>query len=102
MLNAEWYHADAVGVDTSNIDSITGFRCHTCCERNAPLCPHSVIVKFKSDMSQLAAIQSDAAAECTEEVSNAVPPRSEVCFKDFDVYYLKLNHYQICLFLFYL
>ena len=85
LYRTEWLHADAIGVHSDNIENITGFRCHNCCERDPPVCPHSMIVKFKSDVSQLVEIQNDAAAECTEEVSNAVPPLSEVCFNCFDI-----------------
>ncbi|XP_024027304.1 DDT domain-containing protein PTM isoform X2 [Morus notabilis] len=72
----EWFHADAIGIHPENIDIVIGFRCHTCCERTPPVCLHSVTMQ--SDVSQLAEVQNTAAVDCTEEVSNTVPPLSEV------------------------
>lgn len=68
-----------------DIDKLIGFRCHTCRESTPPVCPQSVIAR--TGMSQLADVQSNAAVECTEEVSNAVPPLSEVCLNYFTVNY---------------
>lgn len=47
-----------------------------CCERATPVCPHLPTVQ--TDVSQLAEVQDTAAVDRTEEVSNAVPPLSEV------------------------
>ena len=77
IYHADWFHGDAFGVHTENIDKLIGFRCHTCRESTPPVCPQSVITR--TDMSQLAEVQNNAAVERTEEISNAVPPLSEVC-----------------------
>ncbi|CAN1189399.1 DDT domain-containing protein PTM [Linum perenne] len=34
-----WFHGDAFGLDSDNIDSVIGFRCHWCRERKPPSCP---------------------------------------------------------------
>lgn len=58
------------------MDKLIGFRCHLCRKRDPPICPHMLAVN--SDVSQLVEAQSNAVVECNDEVSNAVPPLSEV------------------------
>ncbi|CAB4278340.1 unnamed protein product [Prunus armeniaca] len=53
-----WFHAEAFGLSSENIDKLIGFRCHMCRQRNPPVCPHLVVVK--TDVSQLAEAQNDA------------------------------------------
>lgn len=73
---AEWFHGDAFGLNPENIDKLVGFRCHVCRKRDPPICPH--VLTVKSEVSQLVVeTQSNAVVECNE-VSNAVPPLSEV------------------------
>lgn len=74
--HAEWFHGEAFGLHSENIDKIIGFKCHACRERAPPVCPHSVLVR--TDATQLADAHNNNALECSEEVSNAVPPTSEV------------------------
>lgn len=76
FYHAEWFHGDAFGLHSENIDKLIGFKCHTCCERAPPVCPHLVVVS--TDMSQLAEAQINTVVEGSEEVSNAVPPMSKV------------------------
>lgn len=74
---AEWFHGDAFGLNPENIDKLIGFRCHVCRKRDPPICPH--VLTVKSEVSQLVVeTQSNAVVECNDEVSNAVPPLSEV------------------------
>ncbi|KAL5565828.1 hypothetical protein UlMin_028992 [Ulmus minor] len=75
-LCREWFHGDAVGLDSENIDRVHGFKCCNCLGLIPPVCPHSVIVK--TDIPQLDEVQNNAAVECPEEISNAVPPLSEI------------------------
>ncbi|KAM6596713.1 hypothetical protein CsatA_007237 [Cannabis sativa] len=75
QICGEWFHGDGFGLKTENIDRVIGFRCHTCRESAPPVCPQSILAR--TDMSQLPKVQNSAAVECTEEVSNAVPPLSE-------------------------
>uniref|UniRef100_A0A7N0UEK8 Uncharacterized protein n=1 Tax=Kalanchoe fedtschenkoi TaxID=63787 RepID=A0A7N0UEK8_KALFE len=35
----DWFHGRAFGVDADNVNYIIGFRCHSCCKRNPPVCP---------------------------------------------------------------
>lgn len=72
----EWFHGDAFGLTPENIDNLIGFRCHLCCKRTPPICPH--VLDVKSDVSQLIEAQSNAVVECNDEVSNTVPPLSEI------------------------
>lgn len=76
---AEWFHEDALGLTPENTDKLIGFRCHICCKRTPPVCPH--VLEVKSDVSQLVEAQSNAVVECNDEVSNTVPPLSEVYLK---------------------
>lgn len=78
-----WFHAEAFGLSSENIDKLIGFRCHMCRQRNPPVCPHLVVVK--TDVSQLAEAQNDAGVDFSEEVPNTVPPLSEVhiCIANF-------------------
>ncbi|PON42193.1 Autoimmune regulator [Parasponia andersonii] len=76
QICGEWFHGNAVGLHTENINKLIGFRCHSCRESTPPVCPQLVIAR--TDMSHLAEVQNNAAIECTEEVSNAAPPLSEV------------------------
>lgn len=71
-----WFHAEAFGLSSENIDKLIGFRCHMCRQRNPPVCPHLVVVK--TDVSQLAEAQNDAGVDFSEEVPNTVPPLSEI------------------------
>ncbi|KAI4306753.1 hypothetical protein L6164_030005 [Bauhinia variegata] len=70
----EWFHGDAFGLTIENARQLIGFRCHVCRDRAAPICPH-----MKRDA--LSPAESNSAIECTEELSNPVPPQplSEVC-----------------------
>ncbi|XP_040993587.1 DDT domain-containing protein PTM-like [Juglans microcarpa x Juglans regia] len=72
----EWFHGDAFGLDPENIDKLIGFRCHVCRKRDPPFCPG--VQAVKSDVSLLVEAQSNAVVDCNEEVSNAVPPLSEI------------------------
>lgn len=73
---AEGFHGDAFGLNPDNMDKLIGFRCHLCRKRDPPICPH--VLAVNSDVSQLVEAQSNAVVECNDEVSNAVPPLSEV------------------------
>ncbi|GMH11463.1 hypothetical protein Nepgr_013304 [Nepenthes gracilis] len=35
-----WFHGQAFGLDSENIQRIIGFRCHICLKRNPPVCPY--------------------------------------------------------------
>nr|XP_048322407.1 DDT domain-containing protein PTM-like isoform X3 [Ziziphus jujuba var. spinosa] len=74
----EWFHGDAFGLHSENIDKLIGFKCHTCREKGPPVCPHLVAVR--TDVSQLveAQAQNNTAVDCFEGVSNAVPSMSEI------------------------
>ena len=73
---AEWFHGEAFGLASENIDKLIGFRCHVCRKTEPPLCPHLVVVK--TDVSQLPEAQNDGSVNCSEDVPNAVPTLSEV------------------------
>ncbi|XP_040363122.1 DDT domain-containing protein PTM [Rosa chinensis] len=75
-LCGEWFHGEAFGLDSENIDKLIGFRCHVCRKTEPPVCPHLVVVK--TDVSQLAEAQTDGSVDCSEEVPNAVPTLSEM------------------------
>ncbi|XP_062082236.1 DDT domain-containing protein PTM isoform X2 [Humulus lupulus] len=76
QICGEWFHGDGFGLQTENIDKVIGFRCHTCRESAPPVCPQLIIAR--TDTSQLSEVQNSVAVECTEEVSNAAPPVSEL------------------------
>ncbi|KAL9688734.1 hypothetical protein QQ045_033158 [Rhodiola kirilowii] len=35
----DWFHGSAFGVDADKANYIIGFRCHSCCKRETPVCP---------------------------------------------------------------
>ncbi|CAN0891828.1 DDT domain-containing protein PTM [Linum grandiflorum] len=47
-----WFHGDAFGLDSSKINKVIGFRCHSCRERSPPSCPF--VEALKSDEPQVA------------------------------------------------
>ncbi|KAL6199678.1 hypothetical protein ACLB2K_029461 [Fragaria x ananassa] len=78
-LCGEWFHGEAFGLDSENIDKLIGFRCHACRKTEPPVCPHLVVVK--TDVSQLPEAQNDGSVNCSEDVPNAVPTLSEITCK---------------------
>ncbi|XP_050368365.1 DDT domain-containing protein PTM [Argentina anserina] len=78
-LCGEWFHGEAFGLGSENIDKLIGFRCHVCRKTEPPVCPNSVVVD--TDMSQLPEARNDGSLDCSEEVPNAVPTLSEITCK---------------------
>ncbi|XP_057955453.1 DDT domain-containing protein PTM isoform X2 [Malania oleifera] len=71
----DWFHGDAFGLDVENIDNLIGFRCHKCCKRSPPVCPHLQVLK--SDVAQFDEMKSKAGPMCVQEVSTVISPPSE-------------------------
>lgn len=46
----DWYHGDAFGLDEQKIGNVIGFRCHECCKRTPPVCPH--LQNMRNDETQ--------------------------------------------------
>ncbi|KAK9273798.1 hypothetical protein L1049_018608 [Liquidambar formosana] len=72
----DWFHGDAFGLNAEKIGNLIGFRCHACRKRTPPVCPH--LQNMRGDVAQLGEATNNAEVEYFEEISNAVPPPSEV------------------------
>lgn len=67
--DADWFHGDAFGLDVETIGNLIGFRCHECCKRTPPACPH--LQGMSRDEAQLDEVKSDVGIDCLVPQSEA-------------------------------
>ncbi|CBI24209.3 unnamed protein product, partial [Vitis vinifera] len=65
----DWFHGDAFGLDVETIGNLIGFRCHECCKRTPPACPH--LQGMSRDEAQLDEVKSDVGIDCLVPQSEA-------------------------------
>uniref|UniRef100_A0A5B6ZGD5 PHD-type domain-containing protein n=1 Tax=Davidia involucrata TaxID=16924 RepID=A0A5B6ZGD5_DAVIN len=68
----DWFHGDAFGLSVGNVGNLIGFRCHKCCNRTPPICPH--VYGMRSNGAQLDELKNNAGIKCAEEVSDVTLP----------------------------
>lgn len=70
QLHADWFHGDALDLGADKIESVIGFKCHTCLNKAPPTCPH----QCPAESSKLEIISGNCAKiECTVEGPHCLP-----------------------------
>uniref|UniRef100_A0A5B6ZI79 DDT domain-containing protein PTM n=1 Tax=Davidia involucrata TaxID=16924 RepID=A0A5B6ZI79_DAVIN len=68
----DWFHGDAFGLSVGNVGNLIGFRCHKCCNRTPPICPH--VYGMRSNGAQLDELKNNVGIKCAKEVSDVTLP----------------------------
>lgn len=64
LLNAEWFHADAFGLDVEKSDKLIGFRCHVCRKSTPPVCPQVSTKRRRDIRNELSGEATNAVSQC--------------------------------------
>ncbi|CAK7331144.1 unnamed protein product [Dovyalis caffra] len=65
----EWFHGDAFGLDSENMNKLLGFRCHMCLKKTPPICPHSAATSHDVEIAE---VQNDVATEFPKEETDSI------------------------------
>ncbi|KAL2485484.1 DNA binding zinc ion binding DNA binding [Abeliophyllum distichum] len=72
----DWFHGDAFDLKADKVEKLIGFKCHTCLNKNPPVCPH-VCASGSGKAALIPEINSGP--ECTGKVSTGLSLLDKNC-----------------------